>query len=222
MRVEHTFGLVSSAGGVAERAGRVFIEAGPGVVAGFGRQQVFVAAQPGQVRLGRQVLAASQEHPFFHGGAHGGQALDQRQKGEVEEQQPVLGVVDDEHQLLGKQPRVDGVAHRPDAGHAVVQLKMPVGVPGQGTHPVAVFDAELQQRLGQLLAAAVGRSVGVAVDAALGQARHNFGIAVPFGGVLNKRSHAERLGHHQSLHRSRLKFTQCLGVLKRSVPQCFF
>jgi hypothetical protein len=47
-----------------------------GVISGFGRQQVFVAAQAGQ----DSILWAGARGPtistIFHGGAHGGQALD--------------------------------------------------------------------------------------------------------------------------------------------------
>ena len=100
-------------------------------------------------------------------------------------------MVDDVDELLRKQTRIDGVAHRSNARHAEVQLEVPVRVPGQRAHPVAVGDAQPQQGVGQLLAAGVGSGVAVAVHAPLGQARHNFGIGVPLGGVFEEASDAE-------------------------------
>ena len=76
------------------------------------------------------MLGTGHEHPFFDLGTHRGQPLNQRQKGEVEKQQPVFGVVDDVNELLRKQAWIDGVAHCPDARYAIIQLEMTVRVPG--------------------------------------------------------------------------------------------
>jgi hypothetical protein len=72
-----------------------------------------------------------------------GELLDERHEGDVEEEQPVLGVIDDIADLLDEEPRVDRVADGADTGDAVVELVVPVGVPGEGRDAVAELDAEL-------------------------------------------------------------------------------
>ena len=76
--------------------------------------------------------------------------LDQIDEGGIEEHEAVFGVIDDVDDLLDEQARVDGVAHRAHAGDAVVQLEMAVAVPGQRRDAVARFDAERDQRVGEL------------------------------------------------------------------------
>ena len=84
------------------------------------------------------------------------QPLDQRDKARLDKQQPVLCVIDDIDDLLVEQARVDRVAHRADAGDAVIQLEMAEIVPRQGADPVAGSDPEPQQRLRQTPRAALG------------------------------------------------------------------
>ena len=216
MRVEDALGLVGGAGGVAERGGQVFVELRPFVVGGFGRQQGFVVAQVGQIRLRGQVLRPGQQHPAFHFGAVRSQLLDQGQKRQIKEQEPVFGVVDDVDELLGEQARVDGVADRAAPRNAVVQLQVAVGVPGQGPDSVAGLDAQLREGIGQLFGPLIRPGVVRAVPAAFGQPRHDFGGAVPAGGVAEQPRDEQRLVHHESLHSGRY-FTQCFAVLNHAV-----
>ena len=71
------------------------------------------------------------------------QLLHQRQEHRIDEQPGVLGVVDDEGDLLREQARIDGVADRADAGDAVVELEMAVVVPGERRDAIADADVEL-------------------------------------------------------------------------------
>ena len=71
---------------------------------------------------------------------------DKRHKGCIEEQHPVLRVVDDIGQLIGKQARVDRVQDKARAGNAVVQLQMAAVVPGQCSDPVLRLQSQLIQR----------------------------------------------------------------------------
>src|SRR3546814_8642591 len=52
------------------------------------------------------------------------QSLDDRQKGRVEEQHPVRGMVDDIHKLFVEQPRIDGMQHPAHSGGAVPAHQM--------------------------------------------------------------------------------------------------
>src|SRR5438046_7357584 len=76
--------------------------------------------------------------------------LQQRREAEVEEDVLVLGVVRDVGDLVREQPRIDRVDHRPGAGDRVVDLKMPVAVPGEGRDPLPGLHAEALQRAGEL------------------------------------------------------------------------
>ena len=63
----------------------------------------------------------------------------------------VLGVVDDVGQLLGREPDVQRVQHRPHAGDGEVGLQVALVVPAEGADPVALLDAEAGQGRRQLL-----------------------------------------------------------------------
>ena len=70
-----------------------------------------------------------------------GDRLDQRQEGQVEEQDLVFGMVGDPDHLVGMQARVQRVQHGARARHRVVQLHVAVAVPGQRGDAVAEADA---------------------------------------------------------------------------------
>jgi hypothetical protein len=110
-------------------------------------------------------------------------------------------VVGDVGDLLGEQARVDGVADRGHARDGVVELEMPVGVPGQGADPVFGLDAKRQQRTRQLRRERAMRiGIGVAVRAADRQAGYDFRIAVVLAGVLQQAGNHQRPVHHQAKH----------------------
>jgi hypothetical protein len=137
VRVEHPLGLARGAGGVAEAGGRVLVEGGPHeILVGLGKP-VLVSDGVAEGRL-RQVGAVRQDHVALDGGKPRGEALDKRHEGEVEEKEPVDGVVDDVDDLLVEQARVDGVVDGPEAGDAVPAFEMPPGVPGERRDPVAL------------------------------------------------------------------------------------
>ena len=85
-----------------------------------------------------------------------GDLLQQRHESEIGEDDPVFGVVDDPDDLLGEQPRIEGVIDRADADDAVPGLEVPPGIPGQGRDAVAELDAVLLQPLRDLQRAARG------------------------------------------------------------------
>ncbi len=67
----------------------------------------------------------------------------------VEEQDTILGVVEDVDELLLEQPRIDGVDDAPHADRAVPGDHVPAMVHRQRRHPVALADAKPLQRVGQ-------------------------------------------------------------------------
>ena len=132
------------------------------------------------------------------------QLLDGRQQVQVDEEELILGVIDDVDDLLGKEARVDRVADRAHAGNAVVQLEVAVAVPGQRADAVADLDAQREQRLGDLLRARVGVAIGVAMDRAFDGAGDDLGVAVVEGGMLDELRNQKRAVLHEAEHRASL------------------
>jgi hypothetical protein len=126
--------------------------------------------------------------------------LDQRDEREVEADDAVAGVVHDVDQLVVEQPRIDRVDHGAHPGHRVVELEMPVAVPRQRAHTVAVADAAPPQGVGELACARVGIAVRVAVDRALDRPRDDLGVAMTAVGVADDRGDHQGPAHHQALH----------------------
>src|SRR5258706_4152146 len=73
-------------------------------------------------------------------------------------------MVDDPGDLIGEQPRIDGMADRADAHDAVPGFKMTPGVPGDGGDAVAKLDAVAIQPLRHLQRAIANFGVICAMD----------------------------------------------------------
>lgn len=130
--------VAGGAAGVTDRGGRALVE------------WLADGSRPG---LGEDLL--DRDRPLAEGGAvttDDDEALDRRQpvgdRGElvdqqlVDQEEAVLGVVDDEGDLVGEEPDVDGVQHRPHAGHGEVGGEMIGVVPAVGADDVTLGDAE--------------------------------------------------------------------------------
>ncbi len=153
--VENAFRPAGGPRGVAQRRGAPLVELGPlETVFALGIDQLVIDAEHRQAGFRRfeqdKATIGRQQRP---------QPLDERDEAGFDEQQPVLRVVDDVDDLLVEQPRVDRVADSPDAGDAVIQLEMAVGVPGERADPVGRPDAEPQQGPRQPPRAALGLGV---------------------------------------------------------------
>ncbi len=186
VRIDHPFGVAGGAGGVAEAAGGVLVEAAPGAVGGLACDQRLVVLIQGDDPLHRgRLVHALQEQG--------------RELG-VGEDHPVLGVVDDPADLVGMQAGIEGVAHRPDAHDPVPDLKMPPGVPGQGRHPVARPDAHGQQGVGHLLGPPVDLGIAGADDRPLERAGDHLAAPMPLGRMVENPVDRQRPALHHSEH----------------------
>src|SRR6266481_8423432 len=85
------------------------------------------------------------------------------------------------------QSRIDRMPDRSKAGDAMLDLEVPIIIPGKRRHPVAWPDAPAPQRIGQLARSARGVLVGITMDRAFDGARYNLGTAVKPIGMLQKR-----------------------------------
>ena len=139
MRVEHALGIAGGARGVAEPGGGALVELLPAEIVVDLADPVLVGdgvLEPGR----RHVRGVGQDDVALDRRQMVGDRLEQRHEGEVGHHDPVLGVIDDPGDLLGKQARIDGVVDRADAGDAVPGLEMAVAVPGERRDPVAELD----------------------------------------------------------------------------------
>ena len=127
---------------------------------------------------------------------------DQRHEGGVEEEELVLGVIDDVDQLLGREPRVDRVAHGPDAGDRVIELEMAVAVPGEGRDPVAKLHPLRLQPVGKLAGPFHGVRIGVAVHVSLGADRDDLALRILLCAEFQNLADQQRTLHHHALHGS--------------------
>jgi len=199
MRIDHALRHPRRARGVADGRRLEFVERWPvvGVVL-VGQQALIVEHR--RWRLGGDLAGIAKINPAFDRLQPRGDALGDRQGRLVEADPAVLGMIDDEGDLLLEQARVDGVQHRAGARHAVEQLEMMVRVPGERAHPVAAAHAQRQQRLGQALGPRAGVGVAVAMQPALDGARHDLGRAVGGGGMLDDARDQQRGFHDQAAH----------------------
>ena len=203
MAVEHALGLAGGSGRVAEGGCRALVEPGPGKVVVGLLHQLLVAVKGAARRQARRGHVLGVGHHDHGGGAvaePGDQPLDQRDEGEVDEQDTVLGMVDDVGDLPVEEPRVDGVDHGTHAGDGEVELVVAVAVPGQGADAIARGYAQALEHAGQPAGAPLGITVGVAMARAFDRVADDLRLAVMPGGEGQQRRDQQRLLLHQAEH----------------------
>ncbi len=159
VRIEYALGIAGGARRVAQEGAKVLVQARPGDVRAFARQQGFIAQRADRARS--RALFVRQHDEGLHRRQLRREALDHGEEVAVEQEDGAFGVVDRVDDLLVEQAGVGGVQNRADPRHGVEQLEMPVGVPGKTGHAVALADAQPPQRAGGLRHTTV--AVGVAV-----------------------------------------------------------
>ncbi len=80
-----------------------------------------------------------------------GSCVELRQQTTIEDDHPVLGVLDDIRKIAGVQADVQRVQHGAHGRHRKVRLQVLTIVPGQRRDTVAWADAEVCERAGELL-----------------------------------------------------------------------
>src|SRR5690606_18341466 len=117
-----------------------------------------------------------------------------------EEQPAILGMIDDVHDLIFEQPRIDRVAHEAGAGDAVIDLEMAEVVPGERRDPVAPPYPRLAERVRELSCPREGLTIRVAMARLIGRDRNDLAIRVPL--LCMPRDHADQqlLTHHLTKH----------------------
>ena len=199
VRIEHTFGFTRCARCIAHACRGVLIKRGKIFYGAFIGDQRFVIGHAFELNAGIGCKVIHHDK-FLHGlelRFEVGQRFHQRL---VAENKFIFRVVDDVDELLGKQANVERVQNGAESGHGEVELHMAVAVPRESRDSVTGFDAEFSERLHQLQRTRVEFAIGIAVQAAVGEARDDF----LFGKVL-LRAHQnavdrQRVVHHQAVH----------------------
>ena len=197
--VDDALGVPRRPGRVADARGRVLVEARPVVAAVLRREQVLVAERSRHLALGH-VRAVRHHDQVAHRVELVPDRLHERQEGEVHEERAVLGVVEHVDELRRVQPRIHGVDDGTQAGDAVVELEVPVGVPRDRRDRVAFPQRQGLERLRELLRPAARVGPRVAADRAFDAARDDLDRAEDRGRVLEQRGDQERPVHHQPAH----------------------
>ena len=123
-----------------------------------------------------------------------------RHEGDVDHHHAVLRVVDDPGDLVGEQPRIDGVADRADSHDAVPGFEMAPGVPGDGGDAVTELDAVAVQPLRYFQCACMNFGVIGAMNGAFDRPRDYLLRAVVLRRVFDNPMAQQRPVLHQSEH----------------------
>ena len=177
VRIQHALRVAGRAGTVTHGRGGPFVELRPVVIAVLYGQQGFVAIDIGQ-RGFRHIRLVRHDDEALHGTDIGRDLFEQRQEGQVGEDQHVFGMVHDIGDLRREKPGVDHVTDRAHARYAVIQLVMAIAVPRQGRDPVAFPDSKRPERFRKFPGADFGIRKGITVDRPLDGPGHDFSAAM--------------------------------------------
>ena len=99
--------------------------------------------------------------------------------------------------------------HRTKTGDAVLDLEVPIIVPGKRRDPVAWCNAMTAQRVGQLAGTARRISVGIAMDRTLDGTRDDLGAGMKAICMLQQRRKQQWLILHQSFGSLHGRHSEC-------------
>ena len=195
MGVDDSLRLARRPARVTHCRGGAFVEIRPREPGRFGGDELLITQHVSQCRG----IARARDDDVPHGLQlilHLGEHRDQRI---VDDHDLVLGMVDDEGELIGEQPQVERVQHRAHTGHRHVSFQMLLVVPLQSADAVAVAHAEPLQRRGQALGAVGDRPEACA--ARLGaRPGDDLAVAEELAPVPEDMLDRQREIHHGALH----------------------
>ncbi len=198
--VDDAFGLARCARGVAHAAGVVLIDLDPGEIAVRLSEPILISDRLLEVGL-RHMSAVREDHVAFDRGQLRGKLLDERHEGEVEEQEPVLCVIDDEGDLILEETWVYGVINRAGAHDPVPAFDVTGGVPGERGDAVPRPDAVGDEALRGLYRALAQLRVVRFDQRPLDGARHDAASWMLLSRVIDDLIRKKRPFLHQSKHR---------------------
>jgi hypothetical protein len=137
MAIQHSFRIAGGTARVAQRRGSLFVELGPDILFGRRLDPRLVTHETGNSGIRGQSVAIAESDPVLDRRALRSDRAHDRQERQIEADDSIFRIVDDPGDLIGRQPRIDGVQHASTAANPVVQLEMSIAVPGQSRHPLA-------------------------------------------------------------------------------------
>ena len=199
MAVEHALRLAGRAGGVAHAGRPVLVDLSPGEVA-VDLADPVLHRPPGREARSPASRRVGQHDHLPQRIEFRPQGLDQRQEARIAEQHAVLGVVHDPGDLVGKQPRIEGVIDTAHPHDAVPGFQVTGRVPGERGHALARLIPGPRQALCQLERAAAQLGIGRAHDRPLQRARHDLAPAMLPGGMVEDLVAQQRPFLHETVH----------------------
>ena len=192
MAVDDALGPAGRARRVTHGASLALIDLGPLHRLGAGDQRlVIVISRRRRVSTGDDDDVIEVARPV--------KGLEHLKQGLVDDDRPVLRVVDDEAQLVRMQPRVEGVQHGTHRRDREVELEVLRLVPQQRRHRVARPDAEAGQRGGEPAGARGALSEGCPADRPVRTAEDDLALGAQSLHPLDDVRHRERIVvHHQA------------------------
>jgi hypothetical protein len=151
---------------VERRGACVLVEVTELVAGGARREQLLVLGGDRE-RGCRPIGTVGEKDVRLHGLDPVLDLLEHRQKIGVDQEDGGAGVVERIEDLLGGEPDVHRLEHRPHHGHGEVALEVPVAVPVHHGHGVPRLDAQQRERTGELADPLVQRPVVVALQVAV-------------------------------------------------------
>ena len=197
--IDHALRVAGRAGGVAHAGGGVLVEVAPG--------EIVVRREPLLIGLNferrrRHVRGVGQhDHPLDRRDAVA-DLLHDRQEARVDEEQPVLGIVDDPGDLLGEEARIDGVVDGAEAEQAVPDLHVAPMVPGERRGTLAELEPVRIEPLCHPERSRAQRPIVGAVNRPFDRARDDLALAMMLCRVIDQLVAKQRPILHQPAHRS--------------------
>ena len=165
--VEHPFRVTRRPRRVAQRGCRALVEVRPLEVAGLVPDQGFVTHSVLEFCLGHVLLVGHDDKTLDIWDVVRDR-LEQRHEHDVGKDPAILGMVDDENQLLREQSRVDRVADVARPADAVIGLDVPVVVPCKRRDSVARIRTQPGERIGELPGAIDTIPIGITMTRIVG------------------------------------------------------
>ena len=140
---------------------------------GLSTEEVLIGEEAREVRVGNGVVQDDDRRQITHDVAH------LRQQGEevgIDQDGLVVSVLQNEGQLLGRQPDIERVQDTARARNSEVRLKMPGAVPGQCPHGSRPIQLQVVEPMHEPLGAKTHLGVGGPFERAVGATRDDLGI----------------------------------------------
>ena len=184
--IQHPFRLPRGPGGIAQRGWRIFAHLGPAIRRIRFSDQLIKKQQRIQ-RGERFVIPRRQQNKMLYRWQVGPQRADKRQKGVVEKQNLVRGIIDDKGEMFRGQAWIDGMRHPSPRTDAKIDFQMTAIIPRQRAAAGACREIQPMHGGGQMPGVIRHLSPGTVLPSPQRPDRDNSRIAMISRGMFNER-----------------------------------